>query len=109
MHLKTGLLCLAILCLAMVRPAAEAQVLYGSIVGNVRDASDAVVVGARVVITHTESKQSRAETTNVMGGYSFATLPPGTYDLRVTKEGFTTLAAPQFFLMTHRLLFRTGG
>ncbi len=89
-NLKFVCLCLAILCALVGPQAGEAQVLYGSIVGNVRDASDAVVVGARVVITHTETKQSREETTNVMGGYSFPTLPPGTYDLRVSKEGFTT-------------------
>jgi len=88
--LRIILLGMAILWVLLAPQPGQAQVLYGSIVGNVRDASDAVVVGARVVIVHSETKQSREETTNVMGGYSFPTLPPGTYDLRVSKEGFAT-------------------
>ena len=65
-------LLLAILWALVAPQAGQAQILYGSIVGNVRDASDAVVVGARVVIVHSETKQSREETTNVMGGYSLS-------------------------------------
>jgi hypothetical protein len=65
-------------------------VLYGSIVGNVKDASEAVVADATVVIIHNETKQSREEATNAIGGYSFPTLLPGTYELRVSKPGFTT-------------------
>lgn len=87
----TVFLCAAILCVLASAPAGQAQVLYGSIVGNVKDASDAVVAGAAVVITHAETKQSRQETTNAMGGYSFPTLPPGTYELKVNKEGFSPL------------------
>ncbi|MDP2996942.1 MAG: TonB-dependent receptor, partial [Bryobacterales bacterium] len=79
----------AILCALAVPQASQAQVLYGSIVGNVKDASDAVVAGAKVAITHVETKQSREETTNAMGGYSFPTLPPGTYELKVNKDGFS--------------------
>ena len=43
----------------------HAQVLYGSIVGNVKDASDASVAGALVTLTNTETKQSRQATTTV--------------------------------------------
>lgn len=76
---------------ALVTPqASQAQVLYGSIVGNVKDASDAVVSGATVTITNAETRQSRVVLTNEMGGYSFPAIPPGAYVLRVNKEGFTT-------------------
>jgi hypothetical protein len=67
----------------------QGQVLYGSIVGNVRDSSDAVVTGATVTLTNVGTKQSRETTTTEMGSYDFPTLLPGTYELKVTKAGFT--------------------
>jgi hypothetical protein len=67
---------------------ARAQVLYGSIVGNVLDTSDAPVPGATVIITSLETNQSRETTTNEAGGYTFSTVPSGTYELKVTREGF---------------------
>lgn len=69
----------------------HAQVLYGSIVGNVRDATDAVVAGASVTITSMETRQSRHATTNELGIYSFPTVPAGTYQVAVSKEGFTSV------------------
>src|SRR5574340_224626 len=91
-NLLAVVVCAAVLCALAIPPAIYAQVLYGAVVGNVKDASDAVVTGAAVVITNSETRQSRQETTNVMGGYSFPTLPPGTYELKVSKEGFNTFA-----------------
>src|SRR5689334_20846197 len=67
----------------------RAQILYGSAVGNVRDSSDAAVAGAAVTITNTQTNQARQALTNETGAYSVNTLEPGTYTLRVTKEGFS--------------------
>jgi hypothetical protein len=71
-------------------PRAQAQVLYGSIVGNVVDPTDAAVPDATVTVTHRETGQSRSATTSATGAYSFPTLPSGVYDLRITKQGFQT-------------------
>lgn len=71
-------------------PALEAQVLYGSIVGNVRDASGAVLPGASVVITHNETKAKRETTTDTTGGYRFPTVQTGTYSVVVNMTGFQT-------------------
>src|SRR2546423_9904262 len=68
---------------------AAAQTLYGEIVGNVRDASEAVVAGAAVTITNVNTNQSRQTVTNEVGGYSLPTVEAGTYTIRVTKEGFS--------------------
>jgi hypothetical protein len=46
----------------------QAQTLYGSLVGNVKDASQAVVAGAAVRLTNTETQQSREAVTNDVGG-----------------------------------------
>ena len=66
-----GLLCLAVVVTALAPSRSEAQVLYGSIVGNVKDPSEAAVSGATVTITHKESNQTRQTATNEAGGYSF--------------------------------------
>lgn len=54
-----------LLVLATMFPKpAMSQVLYGSLVGNVTDASDAPVPGAPVKITHVETNESRTGVTN---------------------------------------------
>src|SRR5690242_13434385 len=73
---------------ALVSPqAVSAQVLYGSLVGNVRDASDAAVPGTAVIITNSETNFSRQVLTNEAGIYNFTSVPAGIYDLKVSREG----------------------
>lgn len=72
-----------------IQPA-QAQVLYGSLVGNVKDPSGAAVAGATVTLTSVETRQAREATTTEEGAYDFATIPSGNYELRVTKAGFST-------------------
>ena len=48
-----------------------AQALYGTLVGNMTDATGAVVPGATVTIVHKETSQTRVATTNDNGGYGF--------------------------------------
>jgi hypothetical protein len=74
----------------LMSSAAHAQILYGSLVGNVRDASDAAVAGAGVIITNAQTNQTRQAATNDFGAYSLPTLEPGTYTVRVSKPGFST-------------------
>src|SRR5687767_2613566 len=78
------------LCAAFAAQPAAAQVLYGSIVGQVADTSGAVVPGATVRVTNRETNQTRQTTANDAGGFSFPTLPGGMYDVQVTKDGFQT-------------------
>ena len=75
------------LSLLMSQPAA-AQILYGSIVGNVVDPSGAAVPSAKVVITNVETNQSRETTSNESGLYNFPTVAAGPYKLQVTAQGF---------------------
>src|SRR5215213_5014870 len=82
-----------VLLLATAHQQLHSQILYGSAVGNVRDASDAAVAGAVVVVTNTQTNQSRQTVTNEAGAYSIPTLEPGTYTIRVTKEGFSAYTA----------------
>jgi hypothetical protein len=87
---KLHLLCLCFIILALgTVQICRAQALYGSVVGNVRDSSQAVVAGARVTLTNTQTQQSRETATNDTGEYNFATISPGVYSVNVRKEGFT--------------------
>src|SRR5579864_4363625 len=77
-------------------PAAHAQVLYGSIVGEVTDASGAVIPNATVTAKNTETGLSRTATTDGGGRYSFVNVLPGKYTLNVVGTGFRTFVATDF-------------
>jgi hypothetical protein len=61
-----------------------AQMLYGSLVGNVTDESQGLLRGAEVVITNANTNLIRKAATNELGLYSFPNVPSGTYTLRDT-------------------------
>jgi len=67
---------------------AEAQLLYGSVVGTVIDAQGAAVPGARVTIVNKDTNLSRETMTDTQGGYSFTNVQAGPYDVKVVLEGF---------------------
>src|SRR5947207_8550297 len=66
---------------------ASAQVLYGSIVGNVVDQNGAVVPGAAVLATNQGTGVAANTTTNGVGEYNFVTLQSGTYTIQVAEAG----------------------
>jgi hypothetical protein len=61
--------------------SAWGQAVTASLVGTITDASGAVVVNAKVVITETNTNVSRTGNTNESGNYSFPNLPPGVYSV----------------------------
>jgi hypothetical protein len=71
-----------------VATQASAQVLYGSIVGNVEDESGAVIPGATITITNKQTNLQRTGVTGDAGTYSFTNVQPGTYDVKVSLQGF---------------------
>ncbi|UCF38525.1 MAG: TonB-dependent receptor, partial [Acidobacteriota bacterium] len=77
-----------ILCLTMLPCEVQAQVLYGSIVGNVTDQTGGTVPGADVSVTNQNTNRVQSAITNQLGAYSFTTLIPGSYTLKVTMPGF---------------------
>src|SRR5205823_1179516 len=64
----------------------------GQIEGTVRDASGAVVPGAKVILTG-DAGVSRESLTGNTGAYGFTLLPPGNYRLQVEAQGFKTATA----------------
>jgi protocatechuate 3,4-dioxygenase beta subunit len=65
----------------------SAQVLFGSIVGSVTDASGAGVPGASVKITETSTNENRAALTNEGGFYTITTVTAGTYNHHQRRPG----------------------
>jgi hypothetical protein len=61
----------------------------GSISGVVRDSSGAVIPSAEVVALNTQTGVKWTSNSDAQGFYSFQALPIGTYDLEVSKSGFT--------------------
>jgi hypothetical protein len=77
---------LAVLAISVV--PAEAQVLYGGLVGTVIDQQGAVVPGARMTIVNMETSLTRETTTDAQGAYSFVNVLAGPYDVKVALQGF---------------------
>ncbi|HEY7502176.1 MAG TPA: TonB-dependent receptor [Vicinamibacterales bacterium] len=77
-----------ILTICLAAAPALAQVLYGSIVGTVKDAQGATVPGATVTIVNKDTNLKMETVTNTDGQYSFASVLPGPYDVKITLQGF---------------------
>ncbi len=72
--------------LALAAPARGQNV--GSLGGQVTDPTGAAVAGATVELTNTGNNGTRSTKTDDQGSYYFTQLTPGTYRVKVTKEGF---------------------
>jgi hypothetical protein len=72
--------------LSLTAPLLLAQ--SGTIEGEITDPQGAVIPGAQVRLTEVSTNSTTIAVTSGTGRYSFPTVPPGTYDLSVTKEGF---------------------
>jgi hypothetical protein len=68
-----------------------AQLATGQIEGVVLDPSGAVVPEAQVMVRHTATGMERVLTTDASGNYRAVALDPGTYSLKVEKEGFQSV------------------
>jgi len=70
---------------------AQSQVLYGSIVGTIEDASGAVIPGANVTITNVATSATRQTTSDAQGRFTIVNVQLGTYDVTASAEGFSTV------------------
>ena len=82
------LMTILVLSLLSVPQQIAAQAVYGSVAGVVEDGSGAVVPGATVTITSVERKTVDTVITNSDGYYQKDRLLPGTYTVKIEKEGF---------------------
>ena len=83
----------SLVCIGAGSPILHAQggeAINSSLSGLVLDSSGAIVPEANVTLSNPEKGISRSFTTRADGGYVFTLVPPGTYTLKVEKQGFET-------------------
>ena len=80
------------LVLALVATAslstAAAQALYGSLTGNIADASGAAVPGATVTITNEDTGLELTAVSDATGTYTIRNIAGGTYTMKASLQGF---------------------
>lgn len=81
----------ALLAAFLMSIPASAQVLYGSLVGEVQDPSGASVPSASVSATNKQTGYNRETQADEQGRWALPNLPAGIYDLKVTASGFKTV------------------
>ncbi len=94
---------LVALLLSLV-PYARAQATSGSVVGRVTDPSKAVVVGAQVSALNQATGVTYTAQSNGAGEFVVQRVPPGTYTVTVTEQGFETAVARNLELVIDQKL-----
>ena len=93
--LKTGCHCGIMSCVFLtvalwfvVSPAVLAQLVNGSLVGTITDASGGIVPGTSVTLINLGTSEQRVTKTDSNGSYQFLSLLPGSYRVVIEKAGF---------------------
>ena len=79
-----------ILFILVICGRVEAQTVDTAIVGTVTDSSGALIPGATVTVKSTSTGIEKKAVTAAAGEYAITYLTPGTYDITVSANGFTT-------------------
>src|SRR5713226_9306530 len=90
--------CRALLCGALLLstlPLFGQSTSTGTVVGQVTDETDAAVAGATVSLIDHTTGTTKTTATNEAGRYVFVNVNPGTYDITVSKTGFSVSKFPE--------------
>jgi hypothetical protein len=68
--------------------SAHAQSTFGSVRGNVQDASGSAIPGAQIVLHSTDENTERTVDTDTSGAFIFENVKAGKYSLRAHRDGF---------------------
>jgi len=85
---------LVLMVMSLAPLSFAAQEPTGGIEGTVSDPQGAVVPNATVTIRNTSTNATRTVSAGDDGHYKAASLPPGTYEVKVTAQGFKSHVAP---------------
>jgi hypothetical protein len=88
------IVCLVICLRVQLSYGAQSSITTGTLLGVVRDASGAVILGADVSARNVDTNQTRESVSASDGEYRIAALPVGDYEVRVVKEGFAPYVNP---------------
>ncbi len=82
--------CILLLILASAIPAfPQSEAVSASLTGTVLDPNGATIPSAKVTLLNPSVSFSREVTTGDNGLYTFLLIPPGNYELKVEKAGFS--------------------
>ncbi|MGH9967121.1 MAG: TonB-dependent receptor [Pyrinomonadaceae bacterium] len=84
-------ICLLVTFVFAAGVVAQTQIATGTIQGTVLDANGGAVPGASVEIKNVDTNLSRSLSTDNEGRFVALSLPPGTYNVTISKQGFATL------------------
>jgi outer membrane receptor protein involved in Fe transport len=82
----------------------QAQERFGTITGELKDASGGVLPGANVVITNKDTGRAVTLVTDGSGIYRAVDLDPGRYSVRAEMSGFTRSEVPDVVLLLGKSL-----
>ena len=88
--MRTPLSAFLVLVIAVAPAGLRAQTVDTAIVGTVTDRSGAVIPGAKVTVTSVSTGVAKSAVTTATGEYTVNYLPPGSYNVEVTANGFAT-------------------
>ena len=77
-----------VLALVLGSQAALAQGIQGTINGEVKDQTGAVIPGATVTVTNVDTRETRVQQSTSVGTFSFPNLAIGTYAVGAELSGF---------------------
>jgi len=103
------------LSLFLLLPASvSAQGSTGTISGHLADATGAAIPGATITLKNTATSGIRTTISTTSGDYTFASVPIGTYELKVEHQGFKTASSQNLHLqvaqsMTQNFNLQVGG
>jgi hypothetical protein len=80
------------------------QTITGAISGTVTDGSGSVIPGATLTLTGEKTGTARTGVTDSEGHFSFAALQPGSFVLKVEKQGFQTYEQQKIILSANEKL-----
>src|SRR6185295_18472077 len=79
---------IALFCTVLCSSYLYGQVITGTVLGVVSDASGGVVARARITVHNTGTNIDTKAKTNSSGEYVVPLLPTGTYDVLIEADGF---------------------
>ena len=84
----TGIVGFLVIALLLAPSLLAQSLVSGDLTGTVTDPSGAVVPNATVTLKNNETGATRTSTSSASGAYRFSLLPPGTYTVTATAQGF---------------------
>ena len=91
MSRRWNMFAVLVVVVGLTASAAEAQSIFGSIVGVIKDPNDMVIPGAKITLTSLEERSSRDAVSDADGAFEYMNVKPGRYEITASAEGFATL------------------